>query len=68
MIGYTPDELIALGIAGGRSLVHPDDQASLTGNVIDLVMNAGNGTPLLLSSTVSPIKYRGIAGCSITVP
>ncbi len=52
VIGYTPDELIALGIVGGRSLVHPDDSERLDQNVIDLVMNAGNG------NAPSAIEYR----------
>ena len=52
VIGYTPDELIALGIAGGRSLAHPDDSERLDENVIDLLMNAGNG------NAASAIEYR----------
>ena len=52
VIGYTPDEFIALGIAGGRSLAHPDDLGRLDENVIDLLTNAGN------RNAPSAIEYR----------
>ncbi|MBM3158115.1 MAG: PAS domain S-box protein, partial [Chloroflexi bacterium] len=52
IIGYTPEELMALGLMGGRSLAHPDDLERLDQNVIDLVLHGGNG------EMPSAVEYR----------
>ncbi len=40
VIGYSPDELIALGVERARSLAHPDDIQRLDDNVIQLLTQA----------------------------
>ena len=46
VIGYSPEELLALGVEQARSLVHPDDIQRLDENVIQLLTQAlGQGVP-----------------------
>ncbi len=50
ILGYSPEEFVALTIEKGRALAHPDDLARLDENVIELIASK--------AGTSSSIEYR----------
>ncbi len=52
VLGYSPEEFIALDLGNASLLIHPDDVQTLADNVLELIMRPNEG------STASMIEYR----------
>jgi PAS domain S-box-containing protein len=52
VLGYTPEEFIALGFENAGSLIHPDDLEMLSVNILELIEHGPEKT------TTGPIEYR----------